>query len=295
LLSSQGGVKCWGRNYAGQLGNGTTKDSSLAVDVLGSNNQPIAGATSISAGNGFACALLGTKNVLCWGRNSQGQLGIGSTAQSSVALTVGGTSTLSSATAIAAGWTHACALIEGGTVKCWGSNSYGDLGDGTTTDSPVPIQVANLSGVTAISAGNEHSCVTVSDATAKCWGGGGSGELGNGLTKSSSSPVAVSSLTGVAAIQIGNYHACAVVNDQVLCWGNNNYGQLGNNTTTNGSSPTAVVGPSFEAASISTGYGQTCAVTKGATVKCWGNNLYGQLGDGTKTNRLTPTDVLLDH
>ena len=147
------------------------------------------------------------------------------------------------ATAITAGAYHSCALITGGTAQCWGDNEYGQLGDGTNTNSSVPVTVSGLAGVTAITAGGAHSCALMTGGTARCWGGNVYGQLGNGTNTNSSVPVTVSGLAGVTAISAGLFHSCALMTGgTVRCWGYNVYGQLGNGTTTDSSVPVTVSG-----------------------------------------------------
>jgi alpha-tubulin suppressor-like RCC1 family protein len=289
-LTSAAGVQCWGSNSSGQLGNGTTTDSSTPVDVsaLGS------GVVAISAGSDFTCALTSAGAVKCWGSNGSGELGNGTTTNSSTPVDVSGLS--SGVVAISAGPSAACALTSTGAAKCWGSNGFGQLGDGTTTDSSTPVDVIGLSsGVVAIDANSyRHTCAVTSGGAAKCWGRNSDGQLGDGTTTDSSTPVDVSGLSsGVVAISVGGFHTCALTRGgAVTCWGDNEWaGQLGDGTTTDSATPVAVIGLSSGVSAISAGGYYTCAVTTAGAAKCWGSNTYGQLGDGTDIDRLTPVDV----
>src|ERR1019366_2964372 len=201
-------VECWGDNQQGELGNGTTATSGCYCSTTPVAVSGLRGATAISVGTNSACALLSGGTVECWGLNSVGQLGNGTTTISSTPVAVSG---LSGATAISVGTNSACALLSGGTVECWGSNNYGQLGNGTTTDSSTPVAVSGLSGATAISVGGSPSaCALLSGGTVECWGDNGDDTLGNGTTTNSSTPGAVSGLSGATTISVGD-SACALL------------------------------------------------------------------------------------
>ena len=294
-----GAVNCWGRNDYGQLGNGTTTDSSVPVPV----NAFTGGATavSITAGNAHTCAVLNTGAVNCWGYNGIGQLGNNSLTDSSVPVKVGAFTDGVTAVSITAGNYYTCAVLNTGAANCWGHNSYGRLGDGTTTDSPVPVPVDPFTDVTAtavsITAGNSHTCALLNTGAVNCWGENWAGQLGNGTTTDSSVPVPVGAFTGgVTAVSItaGNQHTCALLNTgAVNCWGYNWAGQLGNGTTTDSSVPVAVAAftGGVTAVSITAGNQHTCALLNTGAVNCWGYNWAGQLGDGTTTDRSVPVPV----
>jgi alpha-tubulin suppressor-like RCC1 family protein len=290
-VTSAGGVKCWGYNRYGQLGDGTTADRHSPVAVSG-----LAGVRAIAAGEALGCALTSAGGVKCWGDNRYGELGDGTTTDHHAPVDVSGLR--SGVTAIAVGYLHACALTSAGGVKCWGYNRYGQLGDGTTTDRRTPVDVSGLAGgVTAITAGGGHSCALTRTGGVKCWGSNHLGELGDGTATRQLTPSAVSGLaSGVAAIAAGGEaHGCALTSaGAVKCWGYNGYSQLGDGTTVNRHSPVDVSGlPEGVQAIAAGGYGHTCALTSAGEVKCWGRNTSGQLGDGTLTERRTPVGVTL--
>ena len=322
---TSGGVVCWGLNSAGQLGNGSTTNSSTPVAVSGLS----AGVASIAVGGSTSCAVLTSGAIKCWGDDSNGQLGDGSpSTNSSTPVSVSGITTgvlvdvslthtcavitggavtcwgsgigaapvalagiSSGATDVTVGLYHSCAVVVGA-VKCWGQNGYGQLGDNTTTHSLTTPVTAVASGGTAVTAGDQFTCAVVSGG-AQCWGLNMFGELGNGSTTNSSTPIAVSGPSaGVASISAGSVHTCALLAGGALkCWGRNNYGQLGNGSTTNATTATDVSGIPSGAISLGVGNSQACAVLSGGTMKCWGRNDYGALGNGSTTNSLTPVFV----
>ena len=282
-LYLSGGAKCWGYNEQGPLGDGTIINRAAPVDVEGLSS----GVSAISAGGYHTCALMTSGGVKCWGSNGYGQLGDGTTTNSTTPVDVSGLS--SGVSAISAGYFHTCALTNSRIIKCWGSNEYGQLGDGTTTNRTTPVGV--YAGY-AISAGGHHTCAIMIHSV-KCWGDNESGQLGDGTTTNSTTPVDVSGLSSdVSAISAGYFHTCALINTGgVKCWGYNGNGQLGDGTTNNRTTPAYVFGLVSGISAISAG-GHTCAHTDSDGGKCWGGNSSGQLGDGTTIDRTTPVDVL---
>ncbi len=201
---------------------------------------------------------------------------------------------------VATGHQHGCAIAADATVQCWGRNNYGQLGNGTTADSVLPVTVPGITAAVAITAGKYHTCAAVADGTARCWGQGDSGQLGNGSLLNRTTPVVVSGLANVTSLSAGGAHTCATIGGgQARCWGSNAYGQLGTNTTTNASvpqtvmyrsTPTATPVALTPASEVETGNWSSCARLSTGVVACWGRNNAGQLGDGTTTaTRLTAT------
>jgi alpha-tubulin suppressor-like RCC1 family protein len=195
-----------------------------------------------------------------------------------------------SAGAVEGGRDHSCALADDGAVECWGYNGLGQLGNGTTTDSTVPVAVSGITGAVAVTTGDYHSCALLETGTVSCWGYNEGGQVGNGTMTAATTPSPVSGLTGATSVSAGSYHTCAtLIGGIVSCWGYNGFGQLGNGTTTDASTPVAVSGLTGVSAISSGGY-HTCAIVA-TTVKCWGANDSGQLGDGTTTASPAPVVV----
>lgn len=267
-LTGAGGIKCWGWNDFGQLGDGTWDWSpTTPVDVIGLSS----GVTTIVAGNGYSCALSTAGAVKCWGLNALGELGDGTTLDRSVPMNVFGLS--AGVTAISAVDGHTCALTTAGGVKCWGENILGEVGDGTTVGRSTPADVIGLgSGVSAIAAGRDDTCALTSAGGVKCWGSNLYGELGDGTTVSHTAPVNVYGLSGgVAALAAGSIHNCVLTTaGGVKCWGYNQNGEVGDGTTVNRSTPADVIGLSSGVSAIAVGSDHTCALTIAGGVKCWG-------------------------
>jgi alpha-tubulin suppressor-like RCC1 family protein/fibronectin type 3 domain-containing protein len=277
-------VYSWGSNSNGQLGNGSSVNSSSSVVQVSNLTDVIA-----IAGGAHECAALKSNGtVWAWGQNNFGQLGDNSTTDRNSPVQV---TNLTTATAIAGQGYHNLALLPGGFVWAWGSNSSGQLGTNTLIDSHIPVQVSNLSGVTAIAAGEFHSLALKSDGTVWAWGENSDGQLGNNSTIDSSVPVQVSSLTGVTAIAGEGSSSLALRSDgTVWAWGNNPRGELGIGNQTDSSVPVQVVnitGVSVIAANWRNGM----ALKSDGTVWMWGYNLNGTLGNGTTDDYLGPVQV----
>lgn len=194
------------------------------------------------------------------------------------------------ASALIAGGGFTCALMPGGTVKCWGYNGMGQVGDGTTTNRLTPVDVVGISGATALAAGSYHTCALMPGGTAKCWGYNYNGRLGDGTNTRRVTPVDVVGVVGATALIAGGGQTCALISGGAAkCWGYNDRGQVGDGTTTDRLTPVDVVGV-VGATALAGGNDHTCALTAGGTAKCWGANS-GRLGDGTYANRSTPVDV----
>jgi len=268
-LTNGGGVACWGSAYG--------IDSDLPMEVSGLSS----GIVALAAGGEHTCLVTATGGVKCWGDGELGQLGHGLRQGSPIPVDVAGLA--HGVTAVATGPNHTCALTSAGGATCWGNNHHGQLGDGTTDDTVVPIDVPSLSsGIEAIAVGGEHTCALTGAGAVKCWGNGEYGQLGTGSTKSAKVPMDVPGLTGVAAITAGDAHTCALLSTgSVKCWGYDFFGQIGDRSLANSSVPLDVPGLASRVTAVTAGGHTTCALADGGDVACWGNNMYHQLGNGT--------------
>ena len=249
-------------------------------------------ASTVSAGYLHTCAVTSKGAARCWGANEYGQLGNNSTTDSSTPVGVYGLG--SKVKNITSGYLHSCALTTNGRVWCWGNNTYGQLGNNSTTNSARPVAVAGLGrGVRAIDAGWFDTCAITARGAVKCWGNNSYGQLGNNTTTSSLTPVQVHGLTrGAKAVSASYFHTCAITaKGAAKCWGNNSWGELGDNTANESARPVGVYGLNKRVKQISAGYTSTCAVTTKGAAKCWGSNLYGQLGDNSTTTTGKPVNV----
>ncbi len=287
-LTGAGGVQCWGWNFVGELGDGSSTARLVPGPVAGLQS----GVAAIALGSRHGCALTAAGAVLCWGMNNMGQLGDGSTSVRRTPQPVPGLE--SGVAAITAGENHSCALTNAGAVYCWGGNTYGQLGDGTTVEQWRPTAVPALaSGVAALAAGDVHTCALTTAGAAYCWGRNTVGTVGDGSTTDRLTPTPVQGLgSGVAALAAGRSQACALTTaGAVYCWGENNTGQLGDGSTVNRATPTPVAGLGSNTVAIALGQQHGCALAAQGSVQCWGFNFLGQLGDGSTTDRATPVPV----
>jgi alpha-tubulin suppressor-like RCC1 family protein len=309
-------VRCWGYGSYGQLGQGSTDGSLTAVTVRNSaGTGPLVNVTQIVAGYEYSCALMASRQVRCWGYNGDGELGIGTLDESLVPVPVrgvAGVGRLRGVTQLSAGGESVCARLASGQLRCWGSNGYGQLGDDSVQERHFPIVVTNvagtgpLQGVTQVDAGFDHTCARLSSGQARCWGRNELGQAGDGTAQQRHRPVVVKDidaagpLTGVAEIAVGyGSHTCArLTNGQARCWGSNLDRELGHGTAVNAVIPVVVTsatgaGRLNGVREIDAGFRSTCAVLVSGQVRCWGDNSWGQLGNGLLggADRMRPKPV----
>jgi alpha-tubulin suppressor-like RCC1 family protein len=310
-MLDNGTVRCWGNGASGRLGYANTAS-------IGDNETPAAagpvalgsalGATEIVAGGKHSCALFSNGTVRCWGDGSSGQLGYANTANIGDDESVGSAGPVDlgahSAVEIALGESHTCALLDNGTILCWGNGANGRLGYASTAnvgdnETPGSVGPVNLGGKTAVSvsAGNAHTCAVLADGTVRCWGDGASGRLGYGNTTTigdtetpgSVGPVSLGTNHTALAVAAGGSHTCALLDDHtVSCWGLGTSGQLGYaNTTAIGDdelpSVAGVVAVGRSVVSLSAGASHTCANLDNGSIRCWGLAASGQLGYANTT------------
>lgn len=283
-----GGVACLGSNVHGQLGSGTGVDSLAPVAVSGLSSNVV----SVAAGFLHACAVTVSGAVSCWGDNASGQLGDGTVGSRNAPSPVVGLG--SGAVAVAAGSDHTCALLADGSVRCWGGNGAGQLGNGGTDGSTTPVAVSGLSGpAIGVAASGFHSCAVIRGGAVQCWGQNDAGQLGNGTTAAAVlAPVTVVGLAGPAVqVATGNRHTCALILDAtVQCWGDASRGQIGDGALGLRPQPSTVPGPA-SIVEIAAGNNHTCAVSVFGAMACWGANDHGQLGNGSTGDQATAVTV----
>lgn len=310
-VTTDGDAYCWGNGRSGQVGNpdavgDEARRIPLQVQDLGPGTD--AGAVvEIDTGNQHVCAVTARGDAYCWGHNGTGQLGDGTTTRRHTPVQVqdlGPGTDAGPVAQISAGVFFSCATTTAGDAYCWGGNLNGGLGDGTNTESTTPVQVVEGEGLTPgtvaqISAGERHTCATSTDGDAYCWGHNEYGQLGDGSNADTTTPVQIGfgllPLPGtITQIDADFRSTCAATIDGAYCWG-----QLSNLTVASLDSniPLKVApGPGLSPlvdVQISAGTAHRCATTSLGNAYCWGENVWGQLGDGTQHQRPVPTTPVL--
>lgn len=287
-----GRAYCWGDNLDGELGIGDVVARPLPAPVVVERSF-----SAISAGALHTCAIAPAGAAYCWGSARSGELGDGRGSNDFLDPGLGEFSSEPVAvqgglafTAISAGLGHTCGIVAGGAAHCWGSNRYGQLGDGTTTRRTTPTPVSGGLQFSSIGSGLRFTC-GIAAAAAYCWGANDLGQLGNGSTVPRSSPSPVSGGIAFTSVAAGLGHACGVsTTGEAYCWGFNNLGQLGTGDTVSSTSPRRVAGGRTYI-SLTAGVSHTCAITTGGDATCWGGNFDGELGTGNTFGSATPRAV----
>ncbi|MBX3228912.1 MAG: hypothetical protein KIT84_41725 [Labilithrix sp.] len=251
---------------------------------------------TIALGYNHGCARMLDSTVRCWGDNGAGQIGdgepFGGTREN--VLRPKSVPNVSDAIAIASGLAHTCIVRKGGAVSCWGVNSFGQLGDGTTNRSSAPVDVIGITNAVAVSGGNSTTCALLADKTISCWGYNGSGNLGDGTKTSSSRPVKVKGVSNAKAVAAAADHTCALVGDgDVVCWGSNATGQLGIGSDDAGAGIGPVKLSLSDVTQVVAAAKFACALEASGRVYCWGANDKGQLGNGAASPEPNPSPILV--
>ena len=315
-LKKNGTVYTWGDNEYGELGNGnkSNQTSPVAIQIYDRTNvltangikygvvpdnggysfTPTGEITQIAAGHDHSAAVTKDGDLYMWGANGSGQLGIQSNVDSNIPVKVNNSSSTlpeKSVKYVALGSYHSAAITKDGSLYMWGYNNYGQLGNGSTTNSYTPVKI--MENVAAVSLGSYHSAAITKDGSLYMWGYNNYGQLGNGSTTNSYTPVKI--MENVAAVSLGSYHSAAITKDGSLyMWGYNNYGQLGNGSSGNYEKSVSPIKIMENVAAVSLGCWHSAAITKDGSLYMWGYNNYGQLGNGTTNNLTRPQRIAVN-
>lgn len=282
-------LRCWGNNHARQIASADNnfKDSAHVITIAG-----VTGFRSVATGAAHTCAVTLDNRLFCWGDSNEGQVGGGSS--SGYQFTPLHIDTDTTYLSVVAGELYSCAITTDNKLKCWGRNSYGQLGVDSTTEMTVPTEVTPGTTYKYVAAGSQSTCAITSDDKLFCWGFNAYYQLGDGTTTWKQIPVAVDSTESYKKVAVGSKHSCGITtSDKMKCWGNNSRGSVGDNTTTNRTTPVAVnAAVSYKDVTVNDDSTDarsfTCAITLDNDLQCWGYNVYMQLADGTVTQRNSP-------
>ncbi len=269
-VTEDGDLYMWGANTYGQLGDGTTTNSSIPKKIM-------SGVKEVSLGYWHSAAITEEGDLYMWGANTHGELGDGTTTYSSIPKKI-----MSGVKEVSLGGNHSAAITEEGCLYLWGDNNYGVLGDETNTDSSIPKKI--MSGVKEISLGYLHSAAITEEGDLYLWGYNYYGQLGDGTTTYSSIPKKI--MSGVKEVSLGHMHSAAITEEgDLYLWGDNDYGVLGDGTNTDSSIPKKIMSGVKE---VSLGSKHSATITESGDLYLWGYNYYGQLGNGISTPVFVP-------
>jgi alpha-tubulin suppressor-like RCC1 family protein len=299
VLLDDNRISCWGDDTSGQIGDGPGNNNLSEPDTVVTTLETV---VSLAVNVDYSCGLFATGSVRCWGSDDDGQLGNGGadvtpgggdvdTATSAPSLEFPAART---ASAVTAGRSHACAILDNAQISCWGSNGDGEVGNGSTA-AVITAPSATLAfpgGLTAegVSAGGSHTCAVLSSGGVSCWGSDSNGQLGNGAPSAdvTQPPSAISLPAGAVAVATGANHSCAVLTTNALyCWGDDDSGQIGTaGANADAISPALILSAGVQAVAL--GDNHTCALLTDGSVACWGSDSKGQLGNGAAGNTDAP-------
>ncbi|MGA1361827.1 MAG: RCC1 domain-containing protein [Ilumatobacteraceae bacterium] len=288
-FASDGKVYCWGNNSYGQSGQSPTIGGVSLPTLV----PDLTGVDTVSAGNGFTCAVKTDGTVWCWGNGQLMATGQAAGINQVPTQVTGVTGAVS----VTAGYYHACALLTTGSIQCWGQGDDGQLGNADFSDSQTAVTVSNITTAVAVSAGSNYTCAVLADGSGRCWGYNMMGQLGDHSTSTSNIPVTVKTaaggdLAGAVGISVAKDHSCAVTSSKMTyCWGADYNGMLGSAEAVNpGASNTRAVpvrasrnsgSYATDVVGVTTGEAHTCILRESGAVACFGDNQYAQVGNGT--------------
>jgi len=256
---------------------------------------PAKPSVQLALGYLHSCARKPDGKVRCWGENGAGQLGDGVSFEAGArapALVPQDVAGVDDAIELASGLSHSCVIRRGGAVACWGLNSFGQLGDGTTTRSSSAVTVTGVTGATALAAGTSFTCAVLAGGAVSCWGANYSGQLGDNTKVDRPTAAPVQGLTGAVSLAAGEHHACAIVaGGAAKCWGKNDEGQLGNGSIVESLIPTSLASLT-DVKQVVAASRFTCARLGSGQVNCWGANTLGQLGTGSPNAAANPSPAI---
>lgn len=283
-----GAAKCWGSNDYGQLGDGDTTNRLVPALVSGPTW------SAVDAGTFHNCAVK-DGDIWCWGNNAGGPLGDGTTTMRTTPVALVEPDLSIVWTSVSGGRDHSCAITSESSLYCWGSDFYGQVGDGGFGGSVTPKPVTHVgveTGWSVVSTGTQHTC-GIKDGALHCWGRNDNGRLGDGTVTLQTAPVQIGTSSGWTDVSAGDAHTCGIDAGDLYCWGLNSSGQLGDGSSTQSLVPVPI-GTTLEWSSVVAGYYHTCAITVDEDLYCWGLNIDGQLGDTTTTASSTPVAIAAD-
>lgn len=291
-----GTMRCWGNNTNGALGTANSGKNASSAQTAAALTGAWVAPSNQGTGQRHICFRDNNKTVKCQGLGASGQLGNATNANSAAPVqtaVITGASAALSAEQVVSGLNHSCALMENRNVKCWGANNVRQLGTPANEAPNVnqPQDVPNLANdVEQIASSVDHSCAQRANGDVHCWGANSFGQIGDGTISPFKGATRVDDLSGNAKeVSTGIAHSCALMtNGTVRCWGANNYGQLGTGNTDNATKPVTVAGLPRPAIAMSAGGNHTCARLDDQSIRCWGRNDRGQLGNNSRTNSTTP-------